>query len=98
MALFGKKKKADTVVGAAVSDDPFGTPAAVPQEMVPASAAPVEPAVPKVRVHPDAYTLMLGLSALALAIACVMLYLGVAKYGGGPISGIPRAMLMLFGG
>ena len=97
MALFGKKKKAATASNEAGSADPFGTSAAAaPQEASP--AAPLEPAAPKVRVHPDVYTLMLGLSALALTLACVMLYLSVAKYGSGPISGIPRAMIMLFGG
>ena len=95
MALFGKKKKVDAPA-AAVSDDPFGTSTA-PQQETPA-AAPAAPPQPKVKVYADVYTLMLGLSALALTIACVMLYLSVAKYGSNPISGIPRAMITLFGG
>ena len=96
MALFGKKKKAEVPVPA-VSDDPFGT-AAAPQSEPVTSAAPKEPPKPKVKVYADIYTLLLGLSALALVVACVMLYLSVAKYGSNPISGIPRAMITMFGG
>jgi len=98
MALFGKKKKTDAAVPpVATSDDPFGTATAAPQEAGPSPAAHVEPPKPKVKVYPDVYTLFLGLSALALTIACVLLYLSVAKYGANPISGVPRAMITLFG-
>ncbi len=98
MALFGKKKKADAAE-TVVPDDPFAAQAPVPQPETPAApAAPKEPAAPKIKVRPDVYTLMLGLSALALVIACILLYSGVAKYGSGPVSGIPRAMISLFGG
>ena len=88
MALFGKKKAAEaTSVTAA---DPFGAPSAA----VAVSAPP--PPEPKLKVRPDVYTLLLGLSALAMTIACVLFYLSVAKYGANPVSGIPRAMIALF--
>ncbi len=95
MALF-KKKKAEAA-DAAVQENPFDAPATAP-EPTPTPAAPKEPAAPKLKVRPDVYTLILGLAALAMTIACIFLYLGVAKYGPNPISGVPRAMLTWFAG
>ena len=100
MALFGKKKKAEAAAPApAVGlDDPFGETSPASPETTASSAAPLDAPKPKVNVYADVYTLFLGLSALALGVACVMFYLSVAKYGSGPVSGVPRAMITLFGG
>lgn len=78
MALFGKKKK--------------GAEDAAPPTSIAESetAAPLEPKEPKIKVRPDMYTLMLGLSVAALIIATLLLYLNVSSYGPNPISGIPR--------
>ena len=94
MALFGKKKTA-AAPDASVSDDPFGAGAVAPQAT---PAAPIEPPKPRIKVRADVYTLLLGLSALAMTIACVLFYLSVARYDSNPVSGIPRAMITLFGG
>ena len=99
MALFGKKKPAKAAASDPVgaSEDPFGSAGVEQQETTVSSAAFTEPPKPKVKVYTDVYTLFLGLSALALTIACVLLYLSVAKYGGSPISGVPRAMITFLG-
>ncbi len=79
MARFGKKNKAD------MSE---GTPAA--STAVNAAKANT-PAAVSVTYLPDVYTLLLGLSAGAMLIAVVLLYLNIAGYGPDPLSGIPKA-------
>lgn len=94
MALFGKKKKAEEPVAAAESSgSPFDDPApeAAPAADIPAApVTPAAPAKPKIVAHPDVYTLLLGLSVVALIIACILLYLNIQAYGPSPLSGIPR--------
>ncbi len=77
MALFGKKKKAGEAEKAAALT-------ATPETTV------ASPAQPKLKVPPDVYTLLLGLSVVALTIAVVLLYLNYSAYGGDPLSGMPR--------
>ncbi len=85
MALFGKKKKADSEA-VTVSDVTLdSTPGSAPS-----AAATTAPTAPKLKVRPDVYTLLLGLSVAALLIAVVLLYLNIAAYGGNPLSGIPK--------
>lgn len=81
MALFGKKKKGVEEVA----------PAAPPQEADQEKEAAKETSVvPKVKVRPDVYTLLLGLSVVALVIATILLYLNVNAYGPNPLAGFPR--------
>ena len=77
MAIFGKKKK-----GAGDA-----APATPPAESKPEKV--VQPAAPKVKVRPDFYTLLLGLSVAALIVASVLLYLNIEAYGPDPISSLP---------
>lgn len=79
MALFGKKK------GKAAEEEAVFTPGEEPIQEKAEESAPV---APKLKVRADAYTLMLGLSVVALVIACVLLYLNMAEYGSSPMAGI----------
>ncbi len=81
MSLFGKKKKGTEETA----------PEASPAESEPVNAAqPKEPAAPKLKIRPDFYTLLLGLSVAALLIASILLYLNVEAYGPDPISSLPK--------
>ena len=85
MALFGKKKKKGA------EDEASLTPMEEPAKEEVSSAEEVPAAAPKLKVRPDVYTLLLGLSVAALVIASVLLYLNMADYGSSPLSGIPKA-------
>ncbi|MGL6227207.1 MAG: hypothetical protein ACRC10_11365 [Thermoguttaceae bacterium] len=53
--------------------------------------------VPTNRVKPraDRYTVMLLISLIAMIIAVIFLYLEVASHGPDPLSGIPRAQILM---
>jgi len=83
MALFGKKKT--TEASPVPAGDPFGM---APQSLAPTAPALLEPPKPKLKARADVYTLLLGLSALAMTIAFALLLWNVIRYNADPVSGM----------
>lgn len=91
MALFGKKKKKGAPDE--IAPEMPGTEAVPFQEeaVEEANVAVEKPAKPpKPKVRADVYTLLLGLSVVALIIASVLLFLNAQAYGPNPLAGFPK--------
>ncbi|MDR2115255.1 MAG: hypothetical protein LBP87_02625 [Planctomycetaceae bacterium] len=80
MISFRKKKKGDETTETTPARETVSSTSSTPSE------TPIT--IRKPKPAPDIYTLLLGLSVVALIIATVLLYLNLTDYGPNPLAGI----------